>query len=83
MTEIDRIAASIDWPGAHHLDHLGPEDQAVAVRLVLKAMREPSEAMQVAAARTDVEVVRTADGHGRCITPSLIWRAGIDALLAE
>ena len=41
--------------------------------------REPTEAMQVAGVTVHVETARTAEGEGRCLTPSLIYRAMLEA----
>jgi hypothetical protein len=64
---------------------LSQEACELAVRRVLEAIREPTEAMQIAgsnepighASRYDANEYRT----DHCITPGLVWRAMIDAAL--
>lgn len=84
MTKIEEIERAID---AAILEAAGGQLDArlvkVSARAAVEAMREPTESMMFEGATTDVGVAHTADYRGRCLTPSHVWQAMIDAILNE
>jgi hypothetical protein len=78
---VERVARAMSERRASRLYRI--PDALDDARVAIAAMREPTEAMQVAGATEDVCVAHTAEHRGRCLTPTHVWRAMIDAALKE